>query len=204
APALQVVLILVALKAMASIVSLGFGFRGGLFFAALFLGSLLGRAYGEGLALLHMSSVAVDPTVASLVGMSALAVAVIGGPITMTFLVLETTGDFGITAPALTASLFTSVVVRETFGYSFSTWRLHLRGETIRSAHDVGFLRSLTAGTMMRPVRGSIAADASLAEARRRFALGSVKQVVITDQAGAYAGLLPIAALYAETAEPAK
>jgi CIC family chloride channel protein len=203
-PTIEVVLILLALKAGASIVSLGFGFRGGLFFASLFLGSLLGRAYAMGLGDLHVAALTLNPTVAALVGMSALAVAVIGGPFTMTFLVLETTGDFGITAAALTASLFASLVVRETFGYSFSTWRLHLRGETIRSAHDVGFLRTLTAGTMMRAVRGSIAATASLAEARRRFPLGSIKQAVITDETGAYAGLLPMAKLYAETAEPAK
>jgi CIC family chloride channel protein len=203
-PALEVVLILLALKAGASIVSLGFGFRGGLFFASLFLGSLLGRAYAMGLDMTHLSMLDLNPTVTALVGMSALAVAVIGGPFTMTFLVLETTGDFGITAAALTASLFSSLLVRETFGYSFSTWRLHLRGETIRSAHDVGFLRSLTAGTMMRPVRGSIAASASLAEAKRRFPLGSIKQAVLTDEGGAYCGLLPVAALYAVSAEPDK
>jgi CIC family chloride channel protein len=203
-PTLKVVLILLVLKAGASVISLGFGFRGGLFFASLFLGSLLGRAYALGLAQLHGFPAALDPTVAALVGMSALAAAVIGGPMTMTFLVLETTGDFGITAAALTASLCASVVVRESFGYSFSTWRLHLRGETIRSAHDVGFLRSLTAGTLMRAVRGSIAASASLDEARRRFPLGSIKQAVILDSAGAYAGLLPVADLYAAAADPAK
>jgi CIC family chloride channel protein len=203
-PALEVVLILLVLKAGASIASLGFGFRGGLFFASLFLGSLLGRAYAEGLNHLPWMSAMLNPTVASLVGMSALAVAVIGGPLTMTFLVLETTGDFGIAAAALTASLFSSVVVRETFGYSFSTWRLHLRGHTIRSANDVGFLRSLTAGAMMRPARGTIAASASLAEARRRFPLGSISQAVITDETGAYAGLLPVAALYVEPADPAE
>jgi CIC family chloride channel protein len=204
APALKVVILLLALKAGASIISLGFGFRGGLFFASLFLGSLLGRVYAGGLEQLHWMSANLDPTVASLVGMSALAVAVIGGPLTMTFLVLETTGDFGITAAALTASLFASVVVRETFGYSFSTWRLHLRGETIRSAHDVGFLRNLTAGGMMRPPRGTLAASATLAEARRRHPLGSAKQVVLTADDGTYAGLLPVAALYAENADPAK
>ena len=89
--------------------SLGFGFRGGLFFASLFLGSLLGRVYAEVLNHLPWMSTMLNPTVASLVGMSALAVAVIGGPFTMTFLVLETTGDFGIAAAALTASLFSSV-----------------------------------------------------------------------------------------------
>ncbi|MDB5458614.1 MAG: chloride channel protein [Caulobacteraceae bacterium] len=201
---LKLVLVLLALKAAASIVSLGFGFRGGLFFASLFLGSLVGRVYAAGLAATHWPSAMLDPTVASLVGMSALAVAVIGGPLTMAFLALETTGDFGITAAALTASLFASVVARETFGYSFSTWRLHLRGETIRSAHDVGWLRNLTAGGMMRKASETISAAASVAEARRRFPLGSAKQVVVMDETGAYAGLVPVAALYVEPSDPAR
>ncbi len=201
---LRMVLALLALKAAASIVSLGFGFRGGLFFASLFMGSLLGRAYAEGLALTHWSGLALDPTVASLVAMSALAVAVVGGPLTMSFLALETTGDFGITAACLSASLFASVVVRETFGYSFSTWRLHLRGQTIRSANDVSWLRNLTAGSMMRTSTASIAVTAGLAEAKRRFPLGATKQAVLIDDAGAFAGLLPIDALYAEPEGSAK
>ena len=61
----------------------------------------------------------------------------------MTFLVLEATGDLAISSAVLVASAMASVLVRETFGYSFSTWRLHLRGETIRAPHDVGRLRSL-------------------------------------------------------------
>jgi CIC family chloride channel protein len=202
--ALKVVLILLVLKAGASIVSLGFGFRGGLFFASLFLGSLLGRVYGAGLGLLHEPAAMIDPTVASLVGMSALAVAVIGGPLTMTFLALETTGDFGMAAAALTASLFASVVVRETFGYSFSTWRLHLRGETIRSAHDVGWMRTLTAGIMMRPAGATLPASAPLAEAQRRFPLGSAKSVVLVGDDGAYAGLLSLDVLYAAAEDPSK
>jgi CIC family chloride channel protein len=201
---LKLILILLALKAAASIISVGFGFRGGLFFASLFLGSLMGRVYAAGLAAAHWPSAILDPTVASLVGMSALATAVVGGPLTMSFLALETTGDFGITAAALTASLFASVVVREIFGYSFSTWRLHLRGETIRSAHDVGWLRNLTAGGLMRPAGGTIAAAAGLEEARRRFPLGSTKQVMVLDEAGAYAGLVTLAELYAEPLESRK
>jgi CIC family chloride channel protein len=195
---LKLVLALIVLKALASIVSLGFGFRGGLFFASLFLGSLIGKVYAAGLAATHLSSAMLDPTVAALVGMSALATAVIGGPMTMSFLALETTGDFGITAAALIASLFASVVVRETFGYSFSTWRLHLRGETIRSANDVGWLRNLTAGGMMRGAPKTIPASASVAEARRRFPLGSGKLAVLVDDTGRYAGLVSLAALYAD------
>ncbi|MBV9995448.1 MAG: chloride channel protein [Caulobacteraceae bacterium] len=192
---------LIVTKALASVISLGFGFRGGLFFASLYLGSLVGRLYAA--ALETFAHVSLDPMAAALVGMGALAVTIIGGPLTMSFLVLETTGDFGLTAAALTGALVASVLVRETFGYSFSTWRLHLRGETIRSAHDVGWLRSLTAGRMMRTDVPTIAADASLTEFRRRFPLGSTRRVVALDETGRYAGVVATSAAYAD-ADPAR
>ncbi len=91
-----------------------------------------------------------------------------------------------------------SVLVRETFGYSFSTWRLHLRGETIRSAHDVGWLRTLTAGRMMRTDAPTIAASAPLSEFRRRFPLGSTRRVVALGDTGQYAGLVAVSKVYAD------
>ncbi len=184
-------------KAGASVIALGFGFRGGLFFASLYLGSLLGRLF---IGALYAGGVYVgmDPLAAGLVGMGALAVAIIGGPFTMSFLVLETTSDFGLAAATLTASIVASLVVRETFGYSFSTWRLHLRGETIRSAHDVGWLRTLTAGRMMRTDVTTTPAAASLAAFRAEFPLGSARRVVAVTPDGRYAGIVRVAAAYAE------
>lgn len=67
----------------------------------------------------------------------------------MSVLVLEMTRSLDVTAGVLAACFVTSVVVRAMFGQSFSMWRLHLRGETIRSANDVGWLRSLTVERMM-------------------------------------------------------
>ncbi|HPA38034.1 MAG TPA: chloride channel protein [Phenylobacterium sp.] len=192
---LKMLLLLIAMKAAASIISLSFGFRGGLFFAALFLGALEGQAFAE-LINLAPGLPHLNGTVAALVGMGALGVAIIGGPLTMSFLVLETTGDFSVTAATLVASLIASAVVRETFGYSFSTWRLHLRGETIRSAHDVGWIRTLTAGRMMRKDVPAVPTDTGLAEFRRRFPLGAAKRVVLTDAEGRYAGLAPVAAAW--------
>jgi len=57
--------------------------------------------------------------------------------------VLETTGDFRQSPrPRLTAlAVSRQSWCARTFGYSFSTWPgCHLRGQTIRSANDVGFL----------------------------------------------------------------
>jgi CIC family chloride channel protein len=185
---------LILSKSAASVVSLGFGFRGGLFFASLYLGSLVGRLFA--VLLDTYAGASLDPTAASLVGLGAVAVAIVGGPLTMSFLVLQTTGDSGLTAATLTASIVASLLVRETFGYSFSTWRLHLRGETIRSAHDVGWLRTLTAGRMMRTDTRTIAAAADLAEFRRRFPLGSTQRVIAVDETNHYAGIVPTSAVY--------
>lgn len=189
------------LKSMASVVSLSTGFRGGLFFASLFLGSLVGQIYARLLAYTDLPA-GLDPQNAALVGMGALATAVVGGPLTMSFLVLETTHDFGVTAATLAASLVASSLVRERFGYSFSTWRLHLRGETIRSARDVGWVRTLTAGRMMRTDVPSIAETATLAEFRRRFPLGGPGRVVLVDSDGRYAGIAPTAAAYVDNHDP--
>lgn len=183
------------LKACASVISLGFGFRGGLFFASLFLGSLLGQICA-GLLTLSGIGINLHPENAAVVGMAALAASIVGGPLTMCFLVLETTRDFGVTAAALAAALVASTVVRERFGYSFSTWRLHLRGEMIRSARDVGWTRTLSAGRMMRRDTDTIGASVSLAEFRRRYPLGSTTRVILLDAAGKYAGIVPTSAAY--------
>jgi CIC family chloride channel protein len=179
---------LIALKLLAALISLGSGFRGGLFFCSLFVGSLLGKLGGR-ICEHALHSWNVDPTACVLTGMGVFAVAVVGGPLTMSFLVLETTGDFSVTAPVLAACVVTSLAVRETFGYSFSTWRLHLRGETIRSAADIGWIRSLTVGKLMRSDPRTIAASASVAEFRRRYPLGSTHMVVVLDDQDRYAGL---------------
>jgi CIC family chloride channel protein len=75
--------------------------------------------------------------------MCALSVSVIGGPLTMTFIALETTGDLWLTTAVLISVIIAMQVTREFFGYSFATWRFHLRGESIRGA-DVGWIGDLT------------------------------------------------------------
>jgi CIC family chloride channel protein len=191
-----------AVKFAASTVSLGFGFRGGLFFASLFLGSLVGQIFAA-LMTAMPAAAGIDPSDAALIGMAALGVAVVGGPMTMAMLVLETTHDLSLTGVALTAGLCAGTLVRETFGFSFSTWRFHTRGETIRSARDVGWMRTLTAGRMMRSGSPTVPEATSSAEFRRRFPLGSVGRVVLTDRAGRYAGIVVTASAYAEELDSA-
>ena len=187
---------LIVLKAVASAVSIGAGFRGGLFFASLFLGALLGKLFAAFLAMVTATT-AVPAVVYAIVGMSALAVAVVGGPLTMAFLALESTGSLPMTVAVLTASVISAITVRRTFGYSFATWRFHLRGEAIRSAVDVGWMRSLTVGRMMRRDVRTVRTDAPLATFRRDFPLGATARVVVVDESGRYAGIVLLAEAHA-------
>jgi len=183
------VALLILGKSIASAVSIGSGFRGGLFFASLLLGALMGKLFAAGLAYVTVVQ-ALPPVVCALVGMSAMAVAVVGGPLTMAFLALESTGSLPMTIAVLAASVISALTVRRTFGYSFATWRFHLRGEAIRSAVDVGWMRTLTVGRMMRRDVRTIRSATSLSAFRRSVPLGSVERVVVVDEEDHYVGIV--------------
>ncbi|WP_176590471.1 chloride channel protein [Sphingobium sp. EM0848] len=199
-PAFTVLLLVLGLKIAASVISLSFGFRGGLFFASLFLGSLAGQIFAGAINAAGMG-IWVDPNDAALVGMAALSVSIVGGPMTLALLMLETTHDFALMGVVLTASLLSSAVTREMFGYSFSTWRLHLRGSSIRSPRDIGWVMNLTAARMMRRDWVSVRDDCTVAEFRIRVPLGSASKAVMIDAAGRYGGIVPTAAAYAPELE---
>ena len=188
--------LLIVLKAIASAVSIGAGFRGGLFFASLFLGALVGKLFAACLAMVTVST-AVPPVVCAIVGMSGLAVAVVGGPLTMAFLALESTGSLPMTVAVVAASVVSAVTVRRTFGYSFATWRFHLRGEAIRSAVDIGWMRNLTVGRMMRREVRTVRVDTLLTAFRRDFPLGATSRVIVVDDGNRYAGIVLLSEAHA-------
>ncbi|KQQ40586.1 chloride channel protein [Methylobacterium sp. Leaf125] len=200
---LSALVILFVAKATASAISIGSGFRGGLFFASLFLGAIAGEIFAAGMPMIlpGLAAFGLTPLAYAVIGMSALAVAVIGGPLTMTFLALELTGSFPITGLVLVAVIASSLTVRKTFGYSFATWRFHLRGESIRSAHDVGWIRTLTVGKLMRREVPTAALDQSLANFLRKHPLGSPSRVVVVDGQGRYAGIVLVPEAHAALQE---
>ena len=79
------------------------------------MGSLLGKLFGQGVAHLF-PDFGLDPTACMLAGMGTLAVAIVGGPLTMSFLVLETTGDFSVPVAVLAACDAPSLTLRGSLG----------------------------------------------------------------------------------------
>jgi CIC family chloride channel protein len=107
-PPLREMAIALLLKSAASAISIGSGFRGGLFFAALFLGALTGGLFA-GVINTEFPALRLDPQAYAVIGMSSMATAVIGGPFTMLFLCVEITGDFAL-APLIVPSVLVSAL----------------------------------------------------------------------------------------------
>jgi CIC family chloride channel protein len=188
---LPLVLGLMLAKLAASALSIGSGFRGGMFSSSLFLGSLFGAAAGA-LAAHFLPWALPSQTMFILAGMGAVAAAVVGAPVTMILLVLEVTADFSATMGVTTAVIVASLLVRYWFGYSFATWRFHLRGVPLRGAYDVGWLQDLTVGRLMQTDVVVVPQTMSLRTLRQRFPHGTAKYVFVVKEDGRYAGIIDV------------
>ena len=193
--ALLPLVILLFAKLFASAISVGSGFRGGLFSSSLFLGCLFGGVFIE-IASYFAPELASQDSAYLLVGMASVAAAIVGAPLTMVFLVLEGTGDFPLTVGVLIGVITSATIVRLTFGYSFSTWRFHARGLGIRGAHDVGWIGDLTVSRMMRSDPKLIGTDVTLRGLRAKYPPGSSKTVYAVDRDGRYAGVIDMAIVH--------
>jgi chloride channel protein, CIC family len=194
---LQLLAIVLIGKIVASALSLGSGFRGGLFSTSLFLGAASGAIAGK-LGTMTGYVAPNDIAILSLVGMASFGAAVVGAPMAMALLAIEVTGDLTVVEPVLLGVLAATLTVRQVFGYSFATWRFHLRGEAILGGEDVGWVRQTTARDLMRRDLEIAPISMTLADFRVRFPVGSTKYVGVADQHAAYAGLLDVAALHAD------
>jgi CIC family chloride channel protein len=188
-------LILLLAKVLASAISIGSGFRGGLFSSSLFLGCIFGGVFARVVSFFDPSLGAEYPAFL-LVGMGAMAAAIVGAPFTMVFLVLESTGDFPMTIGVLVAVIASATIVRLTFGYSFSTWRFHVRGLPLRGAYDVGWLADLSVARLMRSDPKVAPTNMPLRSLRAKYPPGSAKQIFAVAPDGHYAGWVDLAVIH--------
>ncbi|MCK1668526.1 chloride channel protein [Bradyrhizobium sp. 153] len=185
----------IVFKILPSAISLGSGFRGGLFFASLLLGALIGQLYSIVLTG-PLPTLALQPGTAAIAALAALGTGVLGAPFSMVCLALEITGDFSVTVGAVVASSVCALIVRELFGYSFATWRFHLRGEVIRGPQDIGWVRQMSAASLMRTDFENALTTMPIGEAQKLFSPAQVRQIVLRDPSGIYAGIVPAATLH--------
>lgn len=138
---LLVTIILLAIaKGLASALTLGSGFGGGIVGPALCIGALTGAAFGH-IATQVMPSLGSDITVYAIVGMAATTGATLAAPVSTILMIFELTGNYRVTLMLMVAVSIASLLLRRVNRLAFFGTQLKRRGIRISGARERGLLR---------------------------------------------------------------
>lgn len=185
---------LVVAKTAATAISLGCGFAGGVFSPALFIGAMLGGAFGT-LATWAFPELSSGHGAYAIVGMGAVAGAVLGAPISTILIVFEMTGDYTLTLGVMIATTVASMLTQSLFGHSFFTWQLARRGLSPDAGRDMRVLRAVGVRRLARPDDATVAPDASLASVRATLRRAGLREIFVVDGDGILRGVIAISDL---------
>jgi len=165
---LWLLICLIPLKTAATAISLGCRFGGGVFSPSLYLGAMTGGAFGI-IAASVFPDLAASHGAYAIVGMSALAAATLGAPISTMLIVFELTGDYQITVAVMVATSIATVIVQQLKGRSFFHWQLENRGLYLRGGRARHLLQTLTVRDVLAKDFDKIPERTSIAEIKSMF-----------------------------------
>lgn len=139
---------LLALKLLATSVTLGSGGSGGIFAPSLFMGSMLGGTLGIVFHRLFPSITAPYGAYA-LVGMAAVFAGAARAPITAILIIFEMTMDYKIILPLMTAVVISTLVARGLSRETIYTMKLRRMGIDISRREEIALMRRITVGEVM-------------------------------------------------------
>ena len=124
---LKFLFVLLFAKTAATAITLASRFGGGVFSPSLYLGAMSGGAFGI-IAASVFPDFASSYGVYAILGMGAVAGAVLGAPISTSMIVFELTGGYEMTIALLLSVSIASVITQALVGQSFFGWQLSTRG----------------------------------------------------------------------------
>ena len=139
---LALLAILIFAKMLATPLTLGSGGSGGVFAPALFVGAMLGGAYGH---IVHglFPSFTAGAGAYALVGMGAVFGGAAQAPITAIIIIFEMTGDYRIILPIMTSTVISVLIYNVLNKETIYTLKLVKRGIRFRAGRDVDVMASI-------------------------------------------------------------
>ncbi len=142
-------LALVGIKIVAVSITIGSGGSGGIFAPSLFIGAMVGAAFGSLINAIWPDATAGAGAYA-LVGMVAVVAATTHAPITAILIIFELTKDYEIMLSLMIAAIIATLVATQLQKGSIYTIKLLRRGVDIRKGQDVSLLRHVFVRDEMR------------------------------------------------------
>ena len=184
-----VLLGLLAAKLIATSLTMWIGGSGGVFAPSLFMGAMLGSAYGS-LAHRLMPHLAAAPGAYGLVGMGALFAAAARAPITALIIIFELTGDYRIIVPLMFAIVVATALSSAASRDTIYTLKLRRRGIDIDASQAGDLMARIPVAEAMREPPHPLREDQPLSELVRRFARERSESLPLTDEAGSLVGVI--------------
>jgi len=198
---LWLLLQLIVAKTAATTISLGCRFGGGVFSPSLMLGALVGGAFGI-MAAAVFPELSASHGAYAIIGMGAVAAAVLGAPISTILIVFELTNDYKITIGVMLATVVATSLTNRITGKSLFHLQLERRGVNVRGGRARHFLRQRRVGEVMTADFEIIHEDATFDEMRTLMMESSHGAFFVVDSDDAYTGTINFADLKAVAREP--
>jgi len=180
---------LIFAKILATSFTIGSGGSGGIFAPSLFIGAMLGGAFG---CMVHLLFPNITATYGaySLVGMGALVAGATHGPITAILILFEMTGDYKIILPLMLSCILSSVVASQIKRESIYTLKLIRRGADIRAGKEVNIMKSLLVKNAMTRDVSTVSENMHLNKLLKHTFASKYSSFPVVDNNGLLSGIV--------------
>ncbi|WP_406446184.1 chloride channel protein [Streptomyces sp. NBC_00631] len=195
-------LLLLVGKMLATSLTIGIGGSGGVFAPSLFIGAMLGSAYGIGVHhLLPASAGAVGAY--ALVGMGAVFAGAARAPITAVVILFELTGEYSIILPLMLAIVLATATSHLLTRDTVYTLKLRRRGIDLEGPAPGARIGTQHVGAVMEPLPPPLPSSTALADSADLLSLSGHGALPVVDDTGRYVGVVTAQAVAeALTEEP--
>ena len=187
-----VLLGLLAAKILATSLTMWIGGSGGVFAPSLFMGAMLGSAYG---GIMHdlVPQLAVAAGAYGLVGMGAVFAAGARAPITAVLIIFELTGDYRIILPLMIAIVVATTLSHAITSDSIYTLKLRRRGIDIDAPPPSSPMARVTVAQAMGRLPRPLVPEQPLREVLSRFTAERTDVLPVIDRHGTLLGIIAAA-----------
>jgi CIC family chloride channel protein len=187
---------LAAAKLVCTVSSYSTGGCGGIFAPVLFIGAMLGGAFGHIDRALFATHANVELGAFALVGMGAMFAAVIRAPITSVLIIFEMTGGYGLVLPLMISNTVAYLIARRFFAVAIYEQLLHQDGLHLPDEQRVAStLSTLLVRDAMTTAIRTLPAEQSTRDAYQRVASLAFTMFPVVDGSGVVHGVVSQARL---------
>ncbi|HWE63831.1 MAG TPA: chloride channel protein, partial [Chloroflexota bacterium] len=184
-------LVLMVAKMAATSLTIGIGGSGGVFAPSLFIGAMLGTAFGDVVHQL-LPAFTAPPGAYGLVGMGAVFAGAARAPITAVIIIFELTGDYTIILPLMFAIVLAAGVSNLLSRDTIYTLKLRRRGIDIMRGRAANLMEVLRVEDAMQPLPAGVPRHLALHQLIARFTAEQREALPVVDEQGAYRGTVTV------------